>query len=44
MCGQRISGTAEISFISIPDKPPFVKRYFCFFQSFFGYAFGEVIL
>ena len=28
MCGQRISGTAEISFLIIPKSTPFVKKNF----------------
>ena len=36
MCGQRISGTAEISFISISQDALFVKNYFRFFADFLG--------
>ena len=36
MCGQRISGTAEISFISISQDALFVKNYFRFFAEVLG--------
>ena len=38
-CGQRISGTAEISFVIISKLSPFVKNYFMFFSEIFGEAF-----
>ena len=42
-CGQRISGTAEISFIIISKVSRFVKNYFTFFSGIFGKPYDEVI-
>ena len=39
MCGQRISGTAEISFLIISNESPFVKIFFWFFSRNFGKTF-----
>ena len=38
MCGQRISGTAEISFLIISKEVGFVKKNLCIFSGIFGDA------
>ena len=38
MCGQRISGTAEISFLIISKGVGFVKKNLCIFPGIFGKA------
>jgi len=43
MCGQRISGTAEISFLIIAKEMAFVKKKIRFFSGNFGDNGGEVI-
>jgi len=39
MCGQRISGTAEISLIIISDKVYFVKLFFHIFSAIISPVF-----